>query len=776
MAWYTEYYHEWYSDDETLLRLNFKKTTSGSMIEMEGQPDPITIMLPTNDRFEVVRATGATLNLMSTTDMQFSNPGFIGDDPKEWLVEYLEDGTPMWFGYLERKMYTEPYTEVENYPITLYVQDGFNLLGRIRFTDAGVPYRGTMTQWEIIKLILEKWGLMDQVTLVHVGLSTYSRQIWYLDENYNHVLEGVFVKMENYIDEDGMPMTCREVLDTILKPYGAIIQRQGTEIYIYDINGLAGGGDDYPSAPDGRSVVGWTTTYDNTFVLSGAGSTAPGWSDVYDHGIYRRGGKFSVYPNYKGLTINYSRYRDSGIDTQFDNTDTFHLYNTQSQAWVHDTGGDDDYWYQYVDAHDEWLFQDSPITSDGALILGLIESESREPEYMISITNPNFDGFYNPGWDFDSSSIATSSFSYNTPTTGPYIIGTEDHYLRIKGQIRARSRTDPFNSETGEDVHQGIPGSTSPDAFRLGVRIFIGTKEFSCKTNTWVDDAAKWHMNFCGGSIEPREALDTWSPIKTLKIEHTGRPWVWANRATLESYKAPLPATSEEGVLIALSNDVRGYVTMSFTSAIQGHSYDKDYVGFGSTIIPEAFVQNDNVTVACREVHLKDIVIDVVRKGDLSEQHDDIEYEANTTSSWTDHMGTIQLKHGTSDTVGSPIDRAGLLKPVLGYSWWDEFKREGQSNRLEKLLASSIASNFSGSIKGLDITLNSASPTASFTLSDVTYHSGSIFLTTGFEMNPTKRSCKYELAEIRRDELQVENQPHRRARRPRRPDRPGRRI
>ncbi len=151
-----------------------------------------------------------------------------------------------------------------------------------------------------------------------------------------------------------------------------------------------------------------------------------------------------------------------------------------------------------------------------------------------------------------------------------------------------------------------------------------------------------------------------------------------------------------------------------------------------------------------------------MKRGDLSFQDGDIEYEANITSSWTDSMDTVQLKHGTSDTVGTPIDRAGLLKPVSGLSWWDEMKRENQNSRIEKLLCSTIASNVSGSIREMSVTLNSSETWSWLTISDETNHTGSIFLTTGFELNPTRRSCKYNLVEIKKDQLTVEDRPPRR--------------
>ena len=63
------------------------------------------------------------------------------------------------------------------------------------------------------------------------------------------LLDGVCVSEDNFFDEDGEPMTLREVLEGVLRPFGLqMIQKDGC-INLYDLHALWG----HPAAP--RTLV-----------------------------------------------------------------------------------------------------------------------------------------------------------------------------------------------------------------------------------------------------------------------------------------------------------------------------------------------------------------------------------------------------------------------------------------------------------------------------------------------------------------------------------------
>ena len=52
------------------------------------------------------------------------------------------------------------------------------------------------------------------------------------------MLDGVGISCENFYDEEGVPLTMREVLDEILRPFALrLIQREG-KLFIYDLNAV----------------------------------------------------------------------------------------------------------------------------------------------------------------------------------------------------------------------------------------------------------------------------------------------------------------------------------------------------------------------------------------------------------------------------------------------------------------------------------------------------------------------------------------------------------
>ena len=102
MAWYVNYTHEWYADNEDVLRIDFLRDLASqpSIVEMSGQPSPFVLSYTSDDVMSSIKSGGAKLSMLSETDMQYSNPGFIGNDPKEWRVQFYRNSTLEWFGYL----------------------------------------------------------------------------------------------------------------------------------------------------------------------------------------------------------------------------------------------------------------------------------------------------------------------------------------------------------------------------------------------------------------------------------------------------------------------------------------------------------------------------------------------------------------------------------------------------------------------------------------------------------------------------------------------------
>jgi len=717
MAWYPHITHEWYSDNEEKLKVDFEKETfNATPTTMSGQPDPFIIEYPNKEKFDPIRGSGANINLLSETNFQLTS--FLGNDPIEWRVRFFSDGVLKWFGYLDRSRYEEPYTEIENYYVNLQATDGLGYLDKIQFLDiSGSKYTGHMSQWDVLYLIFQKWGLLDQITEVRVGLSTLLAK--YPKASSETLFHLTQVNMANYYDEDGRAMTCREVLDAILRPYGAYVQISGTYILIYDINYIAGGGDRGASS---------TTYFNNSFVYAGSWLPISPVSIHEDLGIYKTGGTLSVQELYKAVDIEYSKYKAEPIETHI--TDA--TYYTATQSWVHDTSGNDDYYRQYVDSHSEWYFYDAAGNDPKARIIGTKQEDADTPEYNLVVENIDFGN--NPQVDATIDGAASASFY-----AGPWVTGDSDYFIRIKGKMKANTRTDPFNSSTGDNP-------TKPsNAFRIGVVIRISSGSLEGKafhsSSTWVDWDSEFFedkINYLYGKVDFDESSnDVWLDICTANGD--------------DSLYSPHPNTSDEGALFGLEEGVSGYISLYISEKIQGLTpilYQDE----------EEFTERPDYSEKIRDVWFQELDINVVQKGTLLENDGDINYTTSVTSSWTNPMETVHLKHGCSGVVeGTPLDQAAMMiSSESNYVYITSWSRQDETGSIEELLSRSIMSNYSASCKELSLSLNCPSMSISQVIIDPTYLTESFFTPIAARINPTRLSCDYSLVEVKKDTLDIE--------------------
>ena len=199
---------------------------------------PFSVELPSIDKFQTVRGTGCIINLLSATDMKFFD-GLYHVDPKEFLIKHYIDGVLNWTGYLNPEMYREPYDQSENYIIQTTGNDGFNLMDRLFFNESDSSnFTGMKSEWEIIQIVLDKIGL--SYNDIRISLSTTFSD--FTGAAYSTIIHESFIDSANFYDEDNKPMTLREVIESILTPYGAFIVQSNGSVYITDINTIAAGG------------------------------------------------------------------------------------------------------------------------------------------------------------------------------------------------------------------------------------------------------------------------------------------------------------------------------------------------------------------------------------------------------------------------------------------------------------------------------------------------------------------------------------------------------
>jgi len=199
-------------------------------IEFSGTP--IVLDVPEREIYDPIISKGGVMEIMSRSDRHFIDL-FTGD-MREWKIE-ITYSTPgeqevVFQGFLDPELYEQQFVRTYNYPVRILFNDGMQVLKREKYLDeTGEKYVGVTSAFAVIKKCLVKTGL-DFGTVYF--LSDISINSFVYDNRI--VLQTIIVQEENYIDEDNIPMSCWDVIDTILRPFSLTLMLIGADIWIVD--------------------------------------------------------------------------------------------------------------------------------------------------------------------------------------------------------------------------------------------------------------------------------------------------------------------------------------------------------------------------------------------------------------------------------------------------------------------------------------------------------------------------------------------------------------
>ena len=236
MAKYLRYWGEFTSRKGTLWRVEIRQEWSGGgdMPEDTAAQEvffpadsPLVIEWQSTEKYEPVQASCATLKVMSDTDRQFADlytvvPASVRLDVfRKELQGNVMNWALYWSGTLDTELYEEPYSCRSGYEVSLTFSD-FGILSRLDFNLSGM---------KTIQHLLE-------ASLSAAGLN-YRSASAYISTKFSDMtavtLSSLSVDCANFYDEEGVPMTWREVLKALLQPFALrIIQRQG-QLAVYDL-------------------------------------------------------------------------------------------------------------------------------------------------------------------------------------------------------------------------------------------------------------------------------------------------------------------------------------------------------------------------------------------------------------------------------------------------------------------------------------------------------------------------------------------------------------
>lgn len=215
----------------------YEREYTGSLVELTsagGQPFVLNKRKQgsTNDKFAPIHPTHAILTLMSEQDYQFL-PLYTLDNKKYRVVYEVDEGagfTPVWQGFIEPQTYLENFTATP-YPVEFGITDNVVTLRDTPFADDdGHSLSGNMKLIKVIALILKKTGLSLKI---RSGINIFETN--HDTDPGDDPLDQTYIDVACYRDGDGVPFTCWEVLEHILRPFGARLYQYGNQWMIEEI-------------------------------------------------------------------------------------------------------------------------------------------------------------------------------------------------------------------------------------------------------------------------------------------------------------------------------------------------------------------------------------------------------------------------------------------------------------------------------------------------------------------------------------------------------------
>lgn len=223
MAHTTRFRAEWQDKNKGMSRFEIKERDYVGNIEvMEVQEDPLNIERAIlANKFKPTIGSGLQLRVTATYDGQYM--GLYTKDKQKFKAEFYKNDELIWTGYLNSEVYSEKFDRKKDYPVTLQFNDGFTVLERIPFVDAAkAHYTGLKTAWEVIWIILDKLAI--DFKYLYVACDVYEENMNTLTSPFHQTK----VDCNNYYDEKGDAMNCREVLEAIISTQRAIcFQNEG---------------------------------------------------------------------------------------------------------------------------------------------------------------------------------------------------------------------------------------------------------------------------------------------------------------------------------------------------------------------------------------------------------------------------------------------------------------------------------------------------------------------------------------------------------------------
>lgn len=295
---------------------------AGAITACTADADPLQIELPASDSiFSPVISSGCTINMISSENLMFL--GLYSINPQKIRVRIYAGSSeiPYFTGYGNTEVYGEGYSRLNDYGVSLYCNDGFAVLERFKYVDGESKYSGFETIWSILTRIITKMAL----PFATLNVSCRHNEYWVTPSVGETIFHQLWVDQSNYYDEKDEPMTYREVLEAILKPFGLTIRWINGSLMICEAQDLIGESFDFK-------------VYDSTFNYNGTATGSLNYDISLDEVNWdNEDQKLDVVAGFCRQKIRYSPYIPVGAIDEINITDR-RLW-TGTESWTQDSKG-----------------------------------------------------------------------------------------------------------------------------------------------------------------------------------------------------------------------------------------------------------------------------------------------------------------------------------------------------------------------------------------------------------------------------------------------------
>jgi hypothetical protein len=189
-------------------------------LEIISDGDPTDIYTPTIGSGATIKVVGMPLDLIE----------LYTEDPQKYMVKIyhgVSGSSLIWQGFISPEIFTGDYSSPLSSVVTLQCNDGMQVLGYIKYEQIDrTHFTGNVTIASIFTNILAKLG----ITFINIKTLHDLQVAADITDLFNHL----FLSNENFVDESGVAMDCRKVLEGIVGGLSLVMYFEGDNIYLVD--------------------------------------------------------------------------------------------------------------------------------------------------------------------------------------------------------------------------------------------------------------------------------------------------------------------------------------------------------------------------------------------------------------------------------------------------------------------------------------------------------------------------------------------------------------